>query len=140
MFLLYQLFQLNDEAKALHVMRGTLSRWLLPYDNNTRIDEQSSTAASVLDSMPDNLQGKIAERRVHYLVTGLNNVRKLIRVKIADDNDLEQARQALKTTVVFFKELHDVTMRLNDKAKNECDSSGSIAVEVTMFRLLEKYL
>ena len=121
-------------------MRGTLSRWLLPYDHNTRIDEQSSTAASVLDSMPENLQGKITERKVHYLVKGLNNVRQLIRIKIADDNDLEQARQALKTTVLFFKELHDVTARLNEKAKNCVDGDSAAAAEVTMFRLLEKYL
>jgi hypothetical protein len=43
---------------------------------------------------------------VHYLVAGANGVRKLIRVKIADDNDLEQARRALKSTDMFFKALY----------------------------------
>ena len=87
------------------VLRGTLSRWLLPYDNNTRIDDQCSTPHSVVDKMPDNLRGKITERQVHYLVAGANGVRQLVRVKIADDNDLEQARVALVTTVGFFKKL-----------------------------------
>ena len=111
--------QLNDEAKSLNVLRGTLSRWLLPYDHNTRIDDQASTAASVLDSVPENLQGKLTERKIHYLVAGLNNVRKLVRIKIADDNDLEQARQALKTTVIFFKELNEVLIRYNNKMEHD---------------------
>ncbi len=45
-------------------------------------------------------------RQVHYLVAGANGVRKLVRVKIADDNDLEQARKALKSTDMFFKALY----------------------------------
>ena len=123
-----------------------MSRWLLPYDNNTRIDDQSSTAASVLDSIPENLQGKITERKIHYLVAGLNNVRKLIRIKIADDNDLEQARQALKTTVVFFKELSDVTLRFNTKLEMEqnnndnAESTTEIKEKLNMFQLLQKHL
>ena len=58
--------------------------------------------------MPDALRGKLTERQVHYLVAGANNVRKLVRVKIADDNDLDQARRALKTTLDFFRRLQEV--------------------------------
>ena len=94
-------------AKSLNVLRGTLSRWLLPYDDKTRIDEQSSTLQSVQSSMPLQLQGRLTEKNLHYLVTGVNSVRRLIRIKIADDNDLEQARKALKTTVFFFQALQD---------------------------------
>ena len=35
--------ELDDVARSLNILRGTLSRWLLPYDQNTRLDEQSST-------------------------------------------------------------------------------------------------
>jgi hypothetical protein len=56
--------QLNTLAKSLNVLRGTLSRWLLPFDNNTRIDEQCSTPHSVVDKMPDIVRGKISERQV----------------------------------------------------------------------------
>jgi len=45
---------------------------------------------------------------VHYLVAGANGVRKLVRVKIADDNDLEQARSAVKATDDFFKILYSI--------------------------------
>ena len=97
--------QLNSLAKSLNILRGTLSRWLLPYDNNTRIDEQCSTPHSVVDNMPEIVRGRISERQVHYLVAGANGVRRLVRIKIADDNDLEQARVALQTTITFFKKL-----------------------------------
>ncbi len=42
---------------------------------------------------------------MHYLVAGANGVRRLVRIKIADDNDLEQAKVALLTTMNFFKKL-----------------------------------
>lgn len=97
---------MNSIAKNLNVLRGALSRWILPYDNNTRIESQCSTPHSVVENMPDEFRGKLTERQVHYLVAGANGVRKLVRVKIADDNDLEQARQALITTNSFFKVLY----------------------------------
>ena len=105
--------QLNITAKSLNVLRGTLSRWLLPYDNNTRIDEQCSTPHSVLENMPESLRGKITERQIHYLVAGANSVRKLVRIKIADDNDLEQARLALKTAIDFFRRLQEDSAKSN---------------------------
>ena len=89
------------------MLRGALSRWLLPYDNNTRIDEQSSNIRTVVDNMPDYLMGKLTERQVKYLVTEVNKVRQLVRVKIADDNDLEQAKEALQSTAMFFQRLTD---------------------------------
>ena len=101
--------QLSSAAKSLGVLRGALSRWLLPYDSSTRLDEQASTAHGVIDSMPDEFRGKLTERQVHYLVAGANSVRKLVRIKIADDNDLEQARQALKTAIAFFKTLQETS-------------------------------
>lgn len=94
--------QLNNVAKSLNVLRGTLSRWILPYDHNTRIDEQCSTPHSVMENIPSNYRNKITERQVHYLVSGANSVRQLIRIKIADDNDLEQARRGLITSKEFF--------------------------------------
>ena len=105
--------QLNSVAKSLHVLRGTISRWILPFDNNTRLDGQCSTPHSVAENMPDSLRGKISERQIHYLVSGANSVRQLVRIKIADDNDLEQARQALLKSTEFFKKLQDEATALN---------------------------
>jgi len=97
---------LNALAQKLNVLRGSLTRWLLPFDHNTRIDEvQSSTLQSVLNNVPEFLQDKIPRNIISDFVFRLNNIRKLVRVKIADDNDLEQARDALKAIVSFFKKL-----------------------------------
>lgn len=97
---------MNTISKAINVLRGALSRWLLPFDNNTRIDSQCSTPHSVVENMPPEFRGKLTERQVHYLVAGANGVRRLVRIKIADDNDLEQARTALETIDKFFKLLY----------------------------------
>ena len=43
--------ELDDVARSLNILRGTLSRWLLPYDQNTRLDEQSSTPHRYLYSL-----------------------------------------------------------------------------------------
>lgn len=99
--------QLDAVAKSLQVLRGTLTRWLLPYDQNTALSEQRSTPQSVIEHMPDDFRGKLTERQVHYLVAGANSIRKLVRIKIADDNDLEQAKEALKTAIDFFKLLRE---------------------------------
>ncbi|RYH13462.1 hypothetical protein EON65_35610 [archaeon] len=62
------LYQMNSLAKSLHVLRGALSRWLLPFDHNTRIDAQCSTPHSVLESMPEDFKGKLSERQVGLMV------------------------------------------------------------------------
>lgn len=106
---------MNCFAKNLHVLRGALSRWILPFDNDTRIESQCSTPHSVVDKMPEEFKGKLTERQVHYLVAGANGVRKLVRVKIADDNDLEQAKQALQTINVFFRALYEQAKKFDMK-------------------------
>jgi hypothetical protein len=63
-----------------------------------------SNFSSVVDHMPEELRGKLTEKQ-DYLVSGLNGVRQLIRVKIADDNDLELARDSLQSAADFLKRL-----------------------------------
>lgn len=104
---------MNELSKSTGLLRGTLSRWLLPYDSSTSITEQCSTPHSVMQNLPQGLKGRISERQVRALVTGANNVRQLVRIKIADDNDLEQAKKALETAIDFFK-LIQVQAAAND--------------------------
>jgi hypothetical protein len=66
-----------------------------------------------MQNLPQGLRGKVTERQVRTLVTGANNVRQLVRIKIADDNDLEQAKRALVTAIDFFK-LIQVQAEAND--------------------------
>jgi hypothetical protein len=116
--------QLDRVAKSLHMLRGALSRWLLPYDNNTPITDQCSNFSSVVDHMPEDLRGKLTEKQVNYLVSGVNGVRQLIRVKIADDNDLELARDSLQTAADFLKRL-----------TNEAEKAGDSPYELLRSRL-----
>ena len=44
--------QLDMHAKQLSVLRGTLARWLLPFDTNTAASEQRSVTESVLENEP----------------------------------------------------------------------------------------
>lgn len=44
--------QLDQRARELNVLRGTLARWLLPFDTNTAASEQRSVIESVLENEP----------------------------------------------------------------------------------------
>lgn len=79
---------------------------------------------SVFVNMPEQLKGKLTERQVHYLVAGVNSVRKLVRIKIADDNDLDQARRAIKTTVDFFKDLQEIASKSDKNMFSILSSNG----------------
>jgi hypothetical protein len=65
---------MNAIAKNLNVLRGALSRWILPYDNNTRIESQCSTPHSVVENMPEEFRGKLTERQVRHLVQSWTDV------------------------------------------------------------------
>lgn len=78
--------QLDKTAKSLHCLRGTLSRWILPYDASTNVADQSSATRQVLENTPEDLVGKLSERHVSYLVAGANSVRKLVRIKVWTDS------------------------------------------------------
>lgn len=56
--------ELNRVAQSLQLLRGTLSRWLLPFDNNTAISDQSSDVHSVVETMPPAIRGKLTEKQV----------------------------------------------------------------------------
>ena len=80
--------QLDKTAKSLNCLRGAISRWILPYDASTSVADQSSMIRQVLDSTPDDLQGRLSEKHISYLVAGANSVRKLVRVKVRHTSEL----------------------------------------------------
>jgi hypothetical protein len=103
--------QLHRVSSSLKLNKGTLSRWLLPFDTSSAASDQVSSVEDVISNMPASLKGKLSDRQIHYLVSGVNGVRQLVRVKIADENDLEQAKQALLTA-------RDFCLRLQMEAAN----------------------
>ena len=106
--------QLNRVAASLKINRGALSRWLLPFDSDTSICDQQSEVGSVDDKTPPELRGKITAEQLKYLVSGVNGVRQLVRVKIADDNDLETATAAVRTITEFLNRLKKAAQDMSD--------------------------
>ena len=104
---------LEAKARELGVLRGTLSRWILPFaEEGQSVAGQRSHAREVMASLPPAVKQRLSDKEVSYLVKGANSVRRLIRVKIADDNDLNQAAASLRTTERFFKRLLDEAIDL----------------------------
>ena len=72
-------------------------------NSNQSVADQKSRAKEALENIPLDLRDRISDKEISYLVRGANSVRKLIRVKIADDNDLNQAQDSLHLTARFFR-------------------------------------
>jgi len=101
---LHFLESLEDWAKQLQMRKGALSRMLLPFDSETDSGDQASSAAlAPLGSQQ--LDGLIPNEERRNLVSQAVSLRRLIRVKVADCNDIEQAREALRLAASFLQDL-----------------------------------
>ena len=76
-----------------------------PYDENTSVAEQEAVdpASPLVDIMS-------VGHRAHALA---GQLRKLIRAKIADCGDLDQAKEAIKEILKFFKRLDSYVSKRN---------------------------
>eukprot|EP01013_Petalomonas_cantuscygni_P028392 TRINITY_DN52235_c0_g1_i1.p1 TRINITY_DN52235_c0_g1~~TRINITY_DN52235_c0_g1_i1.p1 ORF type:complete len:165 (+),score=26.37 TRINITY_DN52235_c0_g1_i1:42-536(+) len=93
-------FELLDrEAVRLGMRRGALSQILLPYHENMSANDQSS-AADVASAVSA-LDGRMDAAVVEDMVRGLAAFRALVRVKVADDRDVDQASRAARMLVEF---------------------------------------
>merc|ERR1712232_995779 len=93
--------QLDKYSQQLGMRKGQLSRLILPFDVETSSNDQASTAGQV----PRELAEVLPLDEAESLVASAINLRKLIRVKVADCRDVEQAREALRMLVVFLGDL-----------------------------------
>jgi len=98
------LVRLEELAKSLNMRKGALSRMLLPFDSETSSGDQASTAAlAPLGSQE--LEGLIPNDERRDLVSQAVALRRLIRIKVADCNDIEQARESLRLAGKFLRSL-----------------------------------
>lgn len=119
---LHFLESLDDWATQLKMRKGALSRMLLPFDSETDSGDQASSAVlAPLGSQE--LDGQIPDDERRKLVTQAVALRRLIRVKVADCNDIEQAREAVKLAASFLQEL-------KQKASEETRSMTSVLREL----------
>ena len=107
--------ELEETASELGVQQGTLSRWLLPFDNQTSLKDQAATAPPLGSSELDGLMSTAQRRR---LVKAAVQLRSLIRVKIADNADLEQAKTSVEAIDSFFGNLKRVAVVMGKEPFN----------------------
>ena len=101
---LFFLKKLDSESSRLGMLRGTLSRCVLPYDENTSTLDQANVANGP-PAAEDLEKVDLEEEVLSKMRNGAVALRGLVRVKIADDNDLDLAALALQDVLVFFDKL-----------------------------------
>lgn len=98
----------------LNVRKGLLSRWLLPFDDDTNCSDQSERhmvkgkTIKLSEHVPE-----LTEERNQLMVAELETqkdalikLRATIRIKIADDNDINQAKMVCNDLLTFFNDMH----------------------------------
>eukprot|EP00929_Paragymnodinium_shiwhaense_P005559 TRINITY_DN10772_c0_g1_i1.p1 TRINITY_DN10772_c0_g1~~TRINITY_DN10772_c0_g1_i1.p1 ORF type:complete len:443 (+),score=103.41 TRINITY_DN10772_c0_g1_i1:80-1330(+) len=94
--------RLDDTAGRLSMRTGALARLLLPFDLNTDAGYQANSAGSLGSS---ELAGLLSEDERREMVGDAVSLRRLIRVKIADCADVQQAFAATDLLVTFLRGL-----------------------------------
>ena len=101
---------LFDTARRLDMRKGALSRAVLPFDDQTSLADQSNLSnrrTHSLEAQDLLRRGVVTEDALQEMASEAVSLRGLLRVKIADDADLDQADAAVRTLRSFLKGLHD---------------------------------
>ena len=88
------------------MLRGTLSRCVLPYDENTSTLDQANVSGVNNPEDEAKVVG-IGEETLQRMREGAMALRGLVRVKIADDGDLDLANTAVEDVAKFFDLLEE---------------------------------
>ncbi|KAJ1460327.1 hypothetical protein M885DRAFT_510170 [Pelagophyceae sp. CCMP2097] len=103
---IFYIKSITDEAARIGIRRGALSKLLLPYGEETSTLEQAHSSNT---AEYEKLEAFGVDRGKATRLVGLANAtRALIRVKIADDNDVAQAHEACRELHTFFQALADI--------------------------------
>lgn len=95
-------------ARRLKMRKGALSRAVLPFDDQTSLADQSNLSNRRTHSLEaQNLlaRGVVTEDDLQSLAVEAVSLRALLRVKIADDADLDQADAAVRSLLAFLTSL-----------------------------------
>ena len=95
--------EVKTVAQRLKIRGGALSKMLLPYGEETSTLEQAHTSNRAEYERLEELG--LPEQRARELVDKALAARSLVRVKVADDNDLEQMLLACGELRDFFDDL-----------------------------------
>ena len=95
--------EVKTVAQRLKIRGGALSKMLLPYGEETSTLEQAHASNRAEYERLEELG--LPEQRARELVDKALAARSLVRVKVADDNDLEQMLLACGELRDFFDDL-----------------------------------
>lgn len=98
---------IESYAVQLRMRKGAISRMLLPFDTETDSNDQASSAAQAPLGSKE-LNGLIPDEERRTMVQTAIKLRRLVRVKVADCNDMEQAKEALRLADDFLRDLKRV--------------------------------
>merc|ERR1711871_35990 len=102
--------QMTKSAVSGGIPRGSLLQIVLPFDNVTSLSDQADTSHMTplksVPGIPDNTLVTLREQAV--------TLRKLIRVKMADEADLNQAQMAVTTLDNLITSVSKIEMPLTE--------------------------
>jgi hypothetical protein len=99
---------LTAAAKQCGIPRGTLLRAVLPFDESTSSNDQSNVRVSGATINAPSVLGKLDASDLNSLRTRAVDLRRLLRVKMADEADLLQATAAAELLKRFCKNVEAV--------------------------------
>ena len=106
--------EVKTVAQRLKIRGGALSKMLLPYGEETSTLEQAHTSNRAEYERLEELG--LPEQRARELVDKALAARSLVRVKVADDNDLEQMLLACGELRDFFDDLEAHARQKGERA------------------------
>ena len=95
--------EIENLSRSLGCLQGTLSRWLMPFDVNTSVADQAVQVGSGNPNDSNGTFSGIDDEKKSELTHKMLSLRSIIRIKVADDNDLAQALNALQDVDAFFR-------------------------------------
>jgi hypothetical protein len=91
--------------------KGALSRAVLPFDDQTSLADQSNLGnrkTRSLEALELLRTGQLTEAVLDSMQGDAVKLRALLRVKIADDADLDQASSAIDDILLFIRKLTSI--------------------------------
>ncbi|CAD7950480.1 unnamed protein product [Amoebophrya sp. A120] len=101
-------------AKQSGIMKGKLSRMLLPFNKDTDAKNQANVKSDLGSPELDALNIPMEQRK--QMVRQALAVRKFLRVKVADDADMDLLKDSLSLILAFFQNLDRLMLSLKDKS------------------------
>ncbi len=111
---------LSTTAKKNNVAQGSLLRVVLPFDEDTSSNDQAQVRNGLSPSLQKASAGyqNIDEQTMSKLREQAVMLRKLIRVKMADEADLQQAIVATRMLIKFCDDVDNISVLANTKPVN----------------------